>query len=243
MLINSLDNLYLSLFGTHEEFESEIVKKIIKKGNIVIDIGAHMGYYTLLFARTVGENGHVYSFEPDPRNFDLLKKNVEINGYKNVTLIQKAVSNKTGRGKLYLGEYSGGNRIFDTHDDRKSIEIETIRLDDYFENNSRKIDFLKMDAEGTEIDIIEGMNLLLQKSQNIRIMCEFYPTLIKKFGREPEEYLKSLNNQGFKLFHLNADKKIMEPVNNEKLMKEYNFNNEKYTNLFCTKDDGLNIIQ
>jgi len=151
MFLDSKDSLSLSIYGIHEPLVTELVKKEIKKGNVVLDIGAHIGYYTLIFAKLVGEEGKVFAFEPDPTNFSLLKKNVEINGYKNVELVQKAVSNKNGKIKLYLSEEnSGDHRIYNSHDGRKFIEVEAIRLDDYFKNYNGAIDFIKMDIQGAE---------------------------------------------------------------------------------------------
>ena len=113
MFLDSKDALGLSINEIYEPLETEFVKKEVKKGNVVLDIGANIGYYTLIFAKLVGENGKVFAFEPDPTNFALLKKNVEMNGYKNVVLVQRAVSNKTGKLKLYLCEDNpGDHRIY-----------------------------------------------------------------------------------------------------------------------------------
>ena len=89
MFTQNNDGLALSIFKIYEPNQTEIVKKYVHEGDIVVDIGAHVGYYTLLMAQLVGKNGKVYSFEPDPVNFQLLKKSVEINGFENVVLIQK----------------------------------------------------------------------------------------------------------------------------------------------------------
>ena len=67
-----------------------LVKRIVRNGDIVVDIGAHIGYYTLIFARLVGPKGKVFAFEPEPNNFNLLIKNIKINGYKNIIPVQKA---------------------------------------------------------------------------------------------------------------------------------------------------------
>jgi len=151
MFLDSKDSLCLSINGVYEPFETELVKKEIKKGDVVLDLGANIGYYTLIFGKLVGKRGKVFAFEPDPTNFSLLKKNVEMNGYKNVELVQKAVSNKTGKIKLYLCEDNkGDHRIYNSHDGRQSIEIEAIRLDDYFKNYNGAVDFIKMDIQGAE---------------------------------------------------------------------------------------------
>ena len=89
------DSLELSSMGSYEPFETEIIKKNIKEGDHVVDLGASVGYYTLLMAKWVGETGKVYSFEANPEKFSILEKNVQLNNYQNVTLIHKMVSNKS----------------------------------------------------------------------------------------------------------------------------------------------------
>ena len=87
----------LSTRGYYEPFITAFVKDMIKEGDIVIDIGAHIGYYTLLFSKLVGKTGKVFAFEAHPDNFTLLKQNVETNGYTNVVVENKAVSNYNGK--------------------------------------------------------------------------------------------------------------------------------------------------
>lgn len=124
-----------------------------------------------------------------------------MNGYKNVILVQKAVSNKTGKLKLYLSEDNpGDHRIYNSHDGRKSFEIEAIRLDDYFKDYDGKIDFIKMDIQGAEGWAIQGMLNLLKKNKTVKIVSEFWPIGLKRSGIEPDEYLKLLIELGFKLY-------------------------------------------
>ena len=237
MFLDSKDSLHLSINEVYEPFETKIVKKEIKKGDVVLDIGANIGYYTLIFAKLVGEEGKVFAFEPDPTNFSLLKKNVEMNSYKNVVLIQKAVSNKTGKARLYLSEDNmGDHRIYDSHDGRKFIEIETISLDDYFKDYNGKIDFIKMDIQGAEGGAIQGMFNLLKKNNNVKIITEFWPLGLKRFGMDPEEYLKVLIEFGFKLYEINEQEKKIKPVNIPKLLKMYAPQKQNHTNLLCVKE-------
>lgn len=236
MFLDSKDAMRLSIKGIHEPLETELVQKEIKKGNVVLDIGANIGYYTLIFAKIVGREGKVFAFEPEPGNFALLKKNVEINGYRNVILEQKAVSNKSEKIKLYLSDESSGHRIYNIYDGRKSIEIESICLDDYFKYYDGKIDFIKMDIEGAEGGVIQGASSLLQKNKNVKIVSEFLPIGLKRWGIEPEEYLKLLLKYGFRLYHINEQAKKIEPVNIYKLLEIYTPEKGNYTNLFCIRE-------
>jgi FkbM family methyltransferase len=236
MFLDSTDDLHLSIYGVFEPFETELVKKEIKKGDVILDIGANIGYYTLIFAKLVGQEGKVFAFEPEPDNFALLKKNVETNGYKNVILVQKAVSNKTEKTKLYLCEASAGDhRIYDSLDGRKSIEIEAIRLDDYFKGYDGKIDFIKMDIQGAEGRAIQGMPNLLDKNKTVRIITEFWPFGLKRPGFQPGEFLKLLLKHDFKLYQINKQK--IEPlVNLRKFLEIYTPENKNVTNLLCLRE-------
>ena len=237
MFLDVVDSIGVSASGVHEAFETELVKRLVKKGDVVLDIGANIGYYTLIFAKYVEKEGRVFAFEPNPDNFELLKKNVKINGYKNVVMVNKAVSNKTGKWKLYLSVYNkGDNRIFDVNDGRRFIEIETIRLDDYFKNYDREIDFIKMDVQGAEGGVIQGMPNLLQKSKNLKIISEFCPTLFEFFGVDSEDYLNLLLNNEFKLYLINDIKRKTELINVNEWIEKKIFNTFNYTNLLCMRE-------
>lgn|SRR5574341_1414143 len=240
MFLDSKDSLGLAISGIYEAFETELVKKEIKKGYVVLDIGANIGYYTLIFAKLVGENGKVFAFEPDPVNFALLKKNVEINGYRNVILVRKAVSNKSEHIRLYLSEDNKGDaRIYDSADDRESIEIDAIRLDDYFKNYNGRIDFIKMDIQGAEGRAVEGSTLILQKNEKLKVVTEFWPIGLKRCGIEPEDYLKLLLRLGFKVYNIDELEKKIEPADIPKLLKIYTCPKENYTNLLCIREKGF----
>jgi FkbM family methyltransferase len=243
MFLDSKDSLNLSINGVYEPLETEIVKQEIKKGDVVLDLGANIGYYTLIFAQLVGEEGRVFAFEPDDTNFNLLKRNVEINGYKNVTLVQKAVSHQTERVKLYLHEENKGmHNIYEPDSpDSPAIEIETVSLDDFLESYTEKIDFIKMDIEGSELDAIEGMSSILQKSKNVKLMVEFFPLGIKRLGLSPEQLLDRLVEHRFKLYHINKQTKRKEPIHAAKLLKIYDTPEmkNKHSNLLCKREgDG-----
>lgn len=233
MFLDDQDILGLKGNGIYERSETELVTKEVKKGYVTLDIGAHIGYYTLIMARLVGKEGRVIAFEPDPDNFDLLKKNIEINGYKNVVLIQKAIANKTGKINLYISEGNrADNRIYDSQDGRKYIEVETIRLDDYFGTYNGKINFIKIDIQGSEGGVIQGMSSVLGKNKELKIMTEFWPIGIKRFGMEPTEYIKLLQGHYFRIYYINR-----EPVNITQLLDAYTPEKDNYTNLFCIKEE------
>lgn len=232
MYLDPLDTLNLSVRGVWGPFETETFKKQIKKGDTVLDIGGHIGYYTLISAKLVGESGKVYVFEPDPTNFSILKKNVELNGYKNVVLVNKAVSDKTGKCKLYLDEKDlGGHSINDIKDKMKSIEIESVKLDDFLKNE--KVDFIKMDIEGAEPKAIKGMGSILKRNNDVKIFMEFVPHFLRKSGTTPEEFLKTIRGLGFKIYNVKELEHNVETMTIEESVKMEK--ETRGTNLLCIR--------
>lgn len=188
--------------GIYERYTTDLFKKLIKANMTVIDIGANIGYYTLIAAKLVRNTGKVYAFEPEPRNYDLLVKNILINNYTNVIPIQKAVSNKVGKAKLFIDKFDFGRHSFseDTNLNKGgSIEIETITLDEFFENTvgSLAVDIIKIDAEGAEGLIVEGAGKILKNK--LKIFMEFFPNGLRNMGTDPLGLLYKLQEYGFKI--------------------------------------------
>jgi len=158
------DSLGLFTKGSYELPVVDILEKHIKKGDVVLDIGANIGYHTLIMARLVGRTGKVFAFEPDPINAEYLLKNAKLNGYQNIAIIQKGVSNKTGQGRLYQGNSSSLHTIWDQGKMRYK-EIEIITIDDYLAG--QKADFAKIDVEGAEALAVEGMKGTVKSNPDI----------------------------------------------------------------------------
>jgi len=193
----------------YEEYETYIFKEMIKPGMNVVDIGANIGYYSLIAAKLVGDSGTVFSFEPDPKNYELLIKNIEINRYKNIIPIPKAVSNRKEKVQLFIDKNNYGNPSFSKNNIGAFsgfIEVETTTLDDYFRKisygNSHKnfnIDFIKLDTQGAEGLAIEGGEKIL-KNNNLIIMMEFWPYGLKNIGTNPVNLLNKLEELDFDIF-------------------------------------------
>ena len=229
----------LVLTGYWEKHETEIFKKLIKKGMTVVDIGAHIGYYTLIAANLVGKKGKVYAFEPEQKNYSLLKKNIKINEYRNIVPVKKAVSSKTGTAKLFL-QTSALHTLICPQNNKQSIEIETVTLDNFIGEN--KINFIKIDAEGAEYMIFQGMRKILENNEDLIILTEFYPALLKRYV-EPKRYLEELIKSNFKLFII-SDRKT-KPIDAGRLMDKIDKKPNDYSlNLLCLKERFLdNLIK
>ena len=231
--------LSISHYGTYEELESKIMEEKIEMGNIVVDVGANIGLHTLNMARIVGNTGQVFAFEPDPSNFEILKKNVKINNYKNIILEQKAVGDKHGRTTLYQSDHPGKHRIFPQTEQAKSqVQVELTNLDNYFDSDMiDKINFIKIDVEGLEFSVLKGMKNILKNSKKIKILFEFMPENTMEVGFTPIELLNYLTSNDFKLYCIdNKTKKLLYVSNNEEIVKLCSTTNNTISrNLFCEK--------
>ena len=203
MFLDPGDSLDLSINGVYGELDTQIIREQIKEGDIVIDVGANIGYYTLIFAQLVGKTGKVFAFEPEPKNFEILKKNIEINNYDNVTAEQKIISDKCEKMKLFVSD-SGivGHRIQKMGNLENFIEVESVTLDDYMKklNLDKKVDFIKIDVEGAEPKVLDGAKTILKENVNLKIFTEFNREVIKKYNSDPEDMLLLLTRNNFQFF-------------------------------------------
>ena len=200
--LDKLDSLNLSTKGVHEPFETSIVKKYVSKGDTVLDIGANIGYYTLLFARIVGPLGKVYAFEPEPSTFKLLKKNISVNNYKNVCLVNKAVSDTESKIPFYVSKNNlGGHSIYKPDKGSSKTFVDAIILDKYF-NNDFKVDFIKIDIEGAEVKALKGMKNIIKRSPELKILTEINPFMLSKSGTGVKELFDYITDLGFTFYLL-----------------------------------------
>lgn len=232
MFLDPNDDLSLSINGEFEPMETSIVKKMVKKGDYVIDIGANIGYYTLIMAKLVGETGKVFAFEPDPNNFELLKKNVEYNGYKNVVLFNQAVSNENGTLKLYYTQNGSISRTFDAGDGRRSMDIQAVRLDDVIKE---KVDFIKIDIEGFEIMAMKGAYNILN-TYHPTVISEFTPRDIAKLGFKAKDYLRMYELLGYDIYDADEEASKVESIEPDDLIAKYPEDGILHTNIVCIKE-------
>lgn len=168
----------LLLRGVHEETATKVLRQELEERMVVIDIGANLGYYTLLEASIVGDEGRIYAFEPVAKNFDILTKNIIVNGYKNVEAYRRAVSSKSGTSKMALTAASNWGSMLDMSDEttskymkqkmhkltREFIKVDTVSLDEFLDKEGvNQVNLIRMDIEGYEVEVIKGMINTLKK--------------------------------------------------------------------------------
>lgn len=153
-------------YGYCEANLTNFLLRFLKEGDVVLDVGAHVGFYSMLSSSLVGENGKVYSFEPTPWTYEILKENTK--KLSNITLNNNAVSDT--KAQISFKDYGPGYGAYNTaHKDgstlnkkAKTVYVETLTLDDYCKGKNIKPDFIKLDAEGYEYAILNGMKYLLE---------------------------------------------------------------------------------
>ena len=215
-----------------ESYETKIMRDIVKEGMTVVDIGANIGYYSLILSDLVGKKGKVISIEPEPENFRLLLKNINANNKSNINSVKRALSDKDGAIDFFISEeHKGDHRSYDSGDKRKKIKVKSICLDAFL-GSKIKPDIIKMDIQGAEYSAIKGMENTLKKKDVILLM-EFSPSLIEKSGNSPKELLNLIEKMGFELKFINENKKSISNISKKELLKMCRGN--KYTNLYLEK--------
>jgi len=172
---------HLYKYGIHEPDNSVYLKENISlsSGDIAIDIGANLGWYSVLLSKVLHAKAKIYSFEPDPFNYDLLDFNLKRNDCSNVHPINKGVSNESGNLDLYLyPSKNRGRHSLIPNDDHQKVSVDVVCLNKYFnDTNLEQLKFIKIDIEGFEYFAMKGATDLLQIVPTI--MMEFSPQLYK----------------------------------------------------------------
>ena len=151
------------LNGTYEREQTRLFERHLRPGATVLDVGAHVGYYTLLSSVLVGGEGRVHAFEPNPANAEFLRRHVRINRLSNVHVEQAAVSDTAGTARFDFGTGSGTGRLADAG----ALEVRTVRLDDHCAQHGLAPAALKIDVEGAELVVLEGARETLARHRPV----------------------------------------------------------------------------
>ena len=201
--------------------EKRLYISIVRKGDVVIDAGANLGYFTMLFSDLVGVRGHVHAFEPVPATFSLLLNNLRrFPCYRNVSLNCAALGDTDQRRKIFLPNSDHGQAALVCHRDGSwknaqvaPIEIEMMRFDRYAQNFSR-IDLLKCDVEGAELLVLRGAESSLRQFRP-KVFLELDERWTTSFGWMPQDVIGFLRSVGYKHFY--SIEPRMEKIDEESL--------------------------
>ncbi|MCP4417306.1 MAG: FkbM family methyltransferase [Chloroflexi bacterium] len=210
----------LELLTRRHETETLVqLDTLAKPGMIMLDIGAHVGYYSCRYANILGDNGRIFAFEPHPRTFATLQHNVK--KMPQVTAVQMALAEQNGTAELhdYLMMSASGSLHYDeamitlqksqTHDSdiapridqsfaAQSFTVQTTAVDDFLAAEGiDQIDLVKMDIEGAEIGALRGMRRTIANSPHLVLVMEYNPQALTAFGHDPIAALEEVQGLGF----------------------------------------------
>jgi FkbM family methyltransferase len=184
--------------GRYEQHKQVLVREIVRPGSVVYDLGAHVGFFTLLFSRLAGPGGRVVAFEPAPRNLRYLRDHLRQNRIGNVTVVEAAVSNSAG--EIHFDPEPANPKGFQGHvAEEGALTVRSVRLDDLVRQGTiPPPDYIKIDVEGAEAEVLRGAAELLRESR---------PTLfLATHGREVQaECLDLLRGHGYRVEHVADD--------------------------------------
>jgi FkbM family methyltransferase len=181
---------------------TRLLETVLEPDMTVVDVGAHIGYFSLLAAKRVGPTGRVYAFEPAPENYGLLTRNISLNGYKQVMPIRKAVSNHEGVDTFFLHPDSVAHSLQAQTFGRAqaTMKVDTTTLDHFFATQKwPPLQLAKFDIEGAEPEALDGMTQLLARNRGLRLILEFIPYLLRRAGHDPRAFLTTLRGLGFRV--------------------------------------------
>jgi FkbM family methyltransferase len=189
------------VLGTYDEYLRRRLVEFLKPGMKVVDVGAHIGYFSLVAARQVGPAGTVWAFEPVPENYELLRKNIERNRYTNVVAVSKAIANRSGPLPLFLsGMVSGAHSVVRDQWSRGQVMVSATTLDEFLMSVGwPHIDLVKMDIQGCEMMALQGATQFLTRNRPLKLIVEFWPAGLAASGTDPREFLAHLSRIGFKV--------------------------------------------
>ena len=173
---------HLVMNGIYEKGLTAYFRSLIDQTSTYVDVGANIGYYTVLFGKHLRDRGQVYAFEPDERNFEILTRNLQINWIdkKNILAENFAVGSENGTADIFRHNTKPGNTSLlpqssvGTSDISKFV-VSKVTLDDYFAERDVSIDVMKVDVEGYELPVLIGAQNTIKYSPNIRLVVEWDP--------------------------------------------------------------------
>jgi len=224
-----------------EAYETELTLTHLQPGDIYVDVGANIGYYTLIAAQRVGTQGKVFAYEPDPDNFELLKTNVALNDLSQVQVFPYALYDKNTDGQLFLSaDNFGDHRIYASGDNRSQRNIRLVHGDEHVGQLSEKIDFLKIDTQGAEFFVVNGLKRLIMKNRNyLRMILEFCPYGIRHSGASGHDLLQLLADTGMQYHIVDHQQQCLIAAQRHHLAEWVDkmageAHNEGFVNLFIT---------
>ncbi len=194
----------------YEASETAFFVRFARPGLRVLDVGANIGYFSVLLGRAVGSTGKVLSLEPAPKTAAICRKNLEINGLlSTVQLLEVAAGPEPSTATLYVDrDHPSNNALYDHRLGgstlREARQVDVVRLDDVAAEMG-PIDLIKIDVEGAELSALKGARETMRGSPTLVICCEVAPRWLRAAGHRPEDLLDEITSHGFEAYEFTVD--------------------------------------
>lgn len=182
--------------GEYEPGNTALMRRLLRPKDVVVDIGANVGIFTCLFAKCVGPQGTVHAFEPEARNAERLRANLALNGFDWVRVHEAALGARAGRQAIYLCDENRGDHTLIPQAGRPTAEIEVETFDAFAQRElgEQSVRLVKMDVQGYEARVLEGMTESLRTGRVKTILAEFTPSRAREAGDDPANLFTIAND-------------------------------------------------
>jgi len=184
----------------YENDVEKVIRALLAEGDVFLDIGSNVGYFSVIASRIVGAKGEVHSFEAIPKICTLLSRSIKINNVKNIYLLNNAIYSKNEKVRFCTMKNSAFSHISKNKTSSQFIEVDAVTLDSLTEN-FRRVDLIKMDVEGSEMDAILGGERFIKKFKP-KIIMEVQDWSLKEFGYSSTDILSFFRNLGYNAYDL-----------------------------------------
>jgi FkbM family methyltransferase len=194
-------------FGVWEPNVTTLFQKIVGPGDVVIDVGANAGYYTLLTSQLIGKGGRVYAVEPSYPTREVLKKNLALNGCDNVTILPDAAWDSSSVGTLHLTNHDcGASSLRPLEDGARVEEVRLVRLDDVIPaEDQERVRLIKVDIEGAEAHALRGLSAILGRNPRLQVIAEVNPKMLGDMGSSVADLFSFMEGFGFAAYAIPND--------------------------------------
>jgi FkbM family methyltransferase len=209
-------------YHCYEAEEARFLRRWLRQGDVMLDVGAHVGLFTLYAARLVGPSGVVHSFEPVPYNYERLAQNVALNGLGNVRLNRAAVGDHAGEASLGIYHETSANKAtggYSLNGEHGSVvTAPLVKLDDYLGDGTEgRLRLVKIDVEGLEPKVLDGLAETLRAAPPEAIMFELFAKMLEMHGSRPADVYDLLSGAGYRVYALDRRGRAVAPPSGEEI--------------------------
>ena len=196
-------------FDAYEPTVTQKFLAIMKEGDVIFTVGAWIGYYVLLAA---GKANHIVAIEPDEKNCQRIRRNVELNGFSNVTVLNIAAGDKSSYARLLQGPGSSMHKVYEVNCNQIGKTIKTEPLDDIISNlGIKEINIMIMDIEGYEYFALKGLGNALRSHIVKNVICEIHPSILLEHGISKNGVLDLFHEYGYTVIGLQKSVTSLRP--------------------------------